>query len=179
MKQTKLLLFANVRGENLPVTDRPPQRPEGALIQEAAKRSRKSARVLAANAGISDTRWRHIVNGYQPHGQGVYLAVKAPADTLARMAAAVGVSAEELYNVGRADAAAELAHLPAAGVGSDEERERQQAENLILTSNLPAASKARLLERYQVKRAKAWQQMLDEIRADIRLVEEEQQREIG
>lgn len=72
-------------------------------------------------AGISSTRWRHIVNGYQPHGAGQNLAVIAPAATLARMARAVGVTPEQLAEVGRADAADELRTMaefeaPAHGV---------------------------------------------------------------
>lgn len=94
------------------MTKRPAQTPEGALIQEAAERTRQSARRLAANAGISDARWRHIVNGYQPVGRGAYLAIVAPPERLARMARAVGVTADELRRVGRADAAEELESMP-------------------------------------------------------------------
>lgn len=95
---------------------RPDPRPEGQLIQ-AAQRGR-SAAALAPLAGISNTRWRHIVNGYQPMGAGQDVAVVAPATTLARMARAVGVTPEQLVEVGREDAALELRQLPpAAGVG--------------------------------------------------------------
>lgn len=57
---------------------------------------------------MSDTRWRHIVNGYQPVGRGEAIQVVAPAATLARMARVVGVTAEELRGVGRDDAAEEM-----------------------------------------------------------------------
>ncbi|MGL3805885.1 helix-turn-helix domain-containing protein [Paeniglutamicibacter sp. R2-26] len=82
--------------------------PEGQLIANAQKRLGLSARKAAMLAGISDSRWRHIVNGYQPVGQGQVIPVRAPADTLARMAHVVGVSPKELAESGRADAAEEL-----------------------------------------------------------------------
>jgi hypothetical protein len=109
------------------VTEVPEQQPEGRLISEALKRSGRSARGAAATAGISDTRWRHIVSGYQPAGAGNYIPVSAPAETLARMAQAVGVTPDQLADAGRGDAAGELLNLrhatPAAsspvGTGSD------------------------------------------------------------
>ena len=82
--------------------------PEGQLIANAQKRLGLSARKAAAAAGISDSRWRHIINGYQPVGQGQTIPVRAPADTLARMASVVGVTPKELAVAGRADAAEEL-----------------------------------------------------------------------
>ncbi|MGJ5693015.1 hypothetical protein ACM6RM_07560, partial [Streptomyces pratensis] len=86
---------------------RPEPPPEAALIRAAAKRNRISGRKAASLAGISDARWRQIVTGYQSVG-GTFVPVKAPADTLARMAQAVGVSAEELAAADREDAADEL-----------------------------------------------------------------------
>lgn len=90
------------------VSEVPDQQPEGRLIAEALKRSRRSARSAARDAGISDTRWRHIVSGYQPAGSGNFIPVSAPAETLARMAQAVGVTPDQLADVGRGDAAGEL-----------------------------------------------------------------------
>ena len=91
--------------------DRPEQPPEGALIQRAVDRRRASVRKLAAVAGISEGRWRQIVNGYQSVGRGEYLPVTAPPLTLARMAGAAGVDAAQLREAGRADAAEELERL--------------------------------------------------------------------
>ncbi|MFF0395093.1 hypothetical protein ACFYSJ_04785 [Streptomyces sp. NPDC005248] len=71
-----------------------------------------SARKAAGLAGLSDARWRQIVSGYQSVS-GSYVAVRAPADTLARMAQVVGVTPAELRNAGREDAAAELEELGA------------------------------------------------------------------
>jgi hypothetical protein len=103
----------------------PPPTREGRLIEDAAKATGRSVRNLAANAGISDTRWRHIVRGWQPTQGGGVAAVRAPALTLARMARAVGVTAEQLAGVERGDAAELLRGLafevvPEDGNGPDE-----------------------------------------------------------
>lgn len=92
------------------VSEKPPQPPEGKLIGEAMKRRGMSARGAATAAGISDTRWRHIVAGYQPVGE-LYVPVSGPAETVARMARAVGVLPHQLAEVGRQDAANELTRL--------------------------------------------------------------------
>ncbi|MEW2631581.1 hypothetical protein AB0903_07970 [Streptomyces sp. NPDC048389] len=78
-----------------------------------------SARKAASQAGLSDARWRQIVSGYQSVS-GAFVPVRAPAETLARMAQVVGVSAEELTEAGREDAAQELAKMrkPSAATSS-------------------------------------------------------------
>jgi hypothetical protein len=86
------------------------QPPEGRLIEEAAKASGRSTRFLAANAHMSDTRWRQIIRGWQPSPEGER-AVHAPPLTLARMAWAVGLDSDALEKVGRADAAGILVDL--------------------------------------------------------------------
>lgn len=88
------------------------QRPEGKLLGDAMKRTGKSARKLAPDTGLTDSRLRHIVNGYQPAGQGQKIVVIAPADTLARIARAFGVTADQLENAGRSDAADLLRGMP-------------------------------------------------------------------
>jgi Helix-turn-helix domain len=103
------------------VPTRPAQRPEGRLIGAAAERDSRSVRQLAAKAGISDTRWRHIVTGSQPAGQGSYITVVAPAETLARMARVVGVTADELRQAGREDAADEMTSWGPTGAPDDED----------------------------------------------------------
>lgn len=86
-----------------------PERPEppqwGALITAALRAGGLSARQAARRAGISEGRWRQISGGYQVIRPGVYVPVRGPADTLARMAAVAGVSADELRAAGREDAA--------------------------------------------------------------------------
>lgn len=88
----------------------PEQPPEAALIKEALKRSRLSGREAARRAGISDARWRQIVNGYQVVS-GHQVPVRAPDETLARMAHAAGVAADDLRAAGRPEAADLLAAL--------------------------------------------------------------------
>lgn len=111
----------------------PPQTPEGQLIERAAAADRRKTSQLAAQAGISDQRWRHIVKGYQSIGSGRFNAVRAPAATLARMAAAVGLRAEDLLSVGRADAAAILPDVVVAKV-------RAQAESATATGTASDAT---------------------------------------
>jgi transcriptional regulator with XRE-family HTH domain len=96
------------------MTTKPDPQPEGKLITEARKRARLSGREAARRAGISEGRWRQIVNGYMVVTKGVYSpVVGAPAETIARMAQSVDVTPEQLESVGRADAAEELRKLNA------------------------------------------------------------------
>jgi len=108
----------------------PRQPREGRLIEDAAKASGLSVKKLAANAEISDTRWRHIVRGYQPAPGGGVNPVTAPANTLARMALAVGVSADDLARTGRTDAAELMARL--------EDRGRHHHDLVLSTPEGPA-----------------------------------------
>jgi transcriptional regulator with XRE-family HTH domain len=89
------------------MNERPPQPPEGKLIADAADRMNLSIREAARRAGISYGRWRQIVTGYQNVSPGSYARVRAPAKTLARMAAAVGVTAEQMGTEGQRPDAAE------------------------------------------------------------------------
>jgi transcriptional regulator with XRE-family HTH domain len=91
------------------MAERPPPPPWGALLTEALAGAQLSARKAARRAGISEGRWRQIASGYQIVSPGVYAPVHGPADTLARMAAAVGVTPAQLTDVGRPDAAKVLA----------------------------------------------------------------------
>ena len=86
---------------------RPEPPREAALIEAARKRARLSVREAARQAGLSDARWRQITSGYQSVS-GSHIPVKAPADTLARMAQVLHITAEELVEVGREDAAKAL-----------------------------------------------------------------------
>lgn len=84
--------------------------PEAVLIEEARKviRPTVSVRLAAAKSNISEGRWRQIVKGYQTAKPDLDIPVRAPAATLARMADAVNVSAQQLKEAGRSDAALEL-----------------------------------------------------------------------
>jgi hypothetical protein len=83
----------------------PRQTREGRLIEEATKASGRSIRSLAANAGMSDTRWRHVMKGWQPGPGGTPIQVNPPAGTLAKMALVLGLEPIEVRKTGRADAA--------------------------------------------------------------------------
>lgn len=91
----------------------PPQRPEGKLIEDAAKATGLSIRRLVAAAGISDARWRQIVKGNQSVGAGRFNEVVAPPATLARMAIVVGLKPSDLIATKRPDAAGFLSRLQA------------------------------------------------------------------
>lgn len=86
------------------IQETPQQTPEGALLEQALKRDKRSARAVAPLAGITDTRWRQIVKGYQSVG-GQTVPVIAPAATLARMAEVAGITPDQLREAGRDDAA--------------------------------------------------------------------------
>lgn len=89
--------------------DQPP--PEAVLVEVARKalpRSHSAVSKVAKLAGISESRWRQIAKGYQQATKDTRVPVRAPADTLARMAKAVGIAPEQLLEVGREDAAEEL-----------------------------------------------------------------------
>ncbi|MFE6551642.1 helix-turn-helix domain-containing protein [Streptomyces sp. NPDC057746] len=88
----------------------PSMPPEAALIKAALKRQRIRIDDAAAKAGISRSRWSQIVAGYQSVG-GQQIPVRAPDETLARMALAVGVTADQLREAGREEAAAALDEL--------------------------------------------------------------------
>lgn len=81
------------------------QTPEGRLIEEVTKASGRSIRSLAANAGMSDARWRQIMKGFQSGPGGEPVRVVAPAKTLARMATVLRLKPEEVAGSGRTDAA--------------------------------------------------------------------------
>lgn len=109
--------------------NRPEPPPWGALITESLHRAGLSAREAARRAGISEGRWRQITGGYQVVSAGVYAPVRGPAATLARMAAVVGVTAAQLRQAGRADAAKVLDAAPAQAAAGDEVLQRVRQMN--------------------------------------------------
>lgn len=90
--------------------------PEAELIERLRKAlsPRLSVSRAAKAAGISEGRWRQIAKGYQQATPDLRLPVRAPADTLARMARVVGATPDQLEQVGRDDAAAVLNNNPTA-----------------------------------------------------------------
>ncbi|MGC5362307.1 helix-turn-helix domain-containing protein [Streptomyces sp. DT24] len=121
------------------MTERPPAPPEGELIKAALATSRLSQVDAARRAGISGTRWRQIVSGYQAVG-GEKVPFRSPDDTLARMAHAVEVRPEQLEAVGRTGAAEALRAI---------EAEKRAADPVPL----PAGSQARVDERWHMLEA--------------------------
>ncbi|MFG1805102.1 helix-turn-helix domain-containing protein [Streptomyces sp. NPDC049040] len=86
------------------MTEGPDAPPEGLLIKRAQLAARLSQREAARRAGLSEARWRQLVSGFQLVSR-TRVPVRSPDETLARMARAVGVSAEQLEAAGRGDAA--------------------------------------------------------------------------
>jgi transcriptional regulator with XRE-family HTH domain len=121
------------------MTERPPAPPEGALIKAARAVSGFSQREAARRAGISESRWRQIVAGFQSVG-GKKVAFRSPDETVARMASVVGVTPEQLEAVGRAEAAAALRDIEAG---------KQDAES----ATLAVGSEARVDERWHMLEA--------------------------
>lgn len=95
------------------------QRPEGRLIGEALRMKGISGRQAASEAGISDARWRQIVNGYMSAGGGQTVTVVGPDETIARMARVAGVTPNQLREAGRPEAADLL--LTLAGMQAESE----------------------------------------------------------
>ncbi|MFF4179631.1 helix-turn-helix domain-containing protein [Streptomyces sp. NPDC001750] len=89
---------------------KPTPPPEAVLIKEALKKARISGREAARRSDVSNTRWRQIISGYQTVS-GSHVPVRAPAETVARMAQATGVTADQLRSAGRPDAADALVEL--------------------------------------------------------------------
>jgi transcriptional regulator with XRE-family HTH domain len=92
------------------MTPEPP--PEAVIIARKRTEQHLSRLEAGRRAGISETRYRQLETGVI-RIRGTDYPEKAPAETLARMAWAVGVTADELETAGREDAAAELRRLPA------------------------------------------------------------------
>jgi transcriptional regulator with XRE-family HTH domain len=67
-----------------------------------------SRRQAAARAGISPSQWSDVERGSKRAGPGIVVPVLATADTLAKMARAIGVGADQLAAAGRDDAAVQL-----------------------------------------------------------------------
>ena len=84
---------------------RPVQPPEGALIEQARLAAGLPFRAAADRAGISYNTWRAAETGFTMPGGGKYLPRRGTARNVAKMAAAVGVTAEQLDEAGRGDAA--------------------------------------------------------------------------
>lgn len=117
-----------MRAKMLSMSERPEQPAWGLLIGRAQKDAGLSARKAAQIAGISEGRWRQIVSGSVSVSTGVFAPVHGPANTVARMAQAVGVTPRQLIDAGREDAADELDRLFAAEAAAADEPDEQVGE---------------------------------------------------
>ncbi|NJP44551.1 hypothetical protein [Actinacidiphila epipremni] len=120
----------------------PPAPPEGLLIKRAQTALQISQREAARRARLSEARWRQLVSGFQLV-QRAKVPVRSPDKTLARMARAVGVTAEQLVDAGREDAAAALLEVEA------EEAEVERAAAAMQDG----AGQSRVDERWQLVEA--------------------------
>lgn len=124
------------------------QKPWGRLLDEARKRSGLSARGAADRAGISEGRWRQIVNGFQSAGQGQVVKVAGPDDTIARMAWAVGVTPDELRAAKR-ERAAEVLEGLLKPISAELAQSAEEFIGRILNPDLARFTDAQLLTEIQ------------------------------
>lgn len=138
------------------MSERPATPPEGELITAALKRRQISARAAARQAGISDARWRQITSGFQTVS-GTRVAVRAPAETLARMAQVAGLTPEQLSEVGRADAAEALRQLTADSPAPAPQGEDPREARIRAMEYLTDAEKSFYIEQLRLAEQQARQ----------------------
>jgi len=107
--------------------------PEGAALEAARERLGISQNEAAKRSGMSGTRWRQIISGFQGT-----TPVRGSAKTLAKMSKAVGLPPEILEEAGRPDAANQLRGSPA------DEARRLAAEIDALMAGLPPERRERM-----------------------------------
>jgi hypothetical protein len=92
--------------------------PEAVLIEQRRAALDMSIADAAKAANISESRWRQITKGFQQATPDTRIPVTAPARTLARMARAVGATADDMEAAGRGDAADILRAPPPENLGA-------------------------------------------------------------
>lgn len=112
-----MLDFAEVRCDDLPVTETDQQWPAGAAIQQA--RGTLSIRAAAQRAGISEARWRHIERGYQIASGRQRLPVNPRPENVVAVARAVGLDPAELFRLMGRDDYPPLMSIPVPDVRPD------------------------------------------------------------
>jgi transcriptional regulator with XRE-family HTH domain len=128
------------------MTTSPPEQPRAMKLIRARRKQMRLSYIRAGKlAGISDTRWRQLEDGYRVV-HGTTFAEEAPAATLARMAFAVSVLPPELAEAGRPDAAAELDILRAEAERLDGENRTQAARMVAASEGLTDRQKALLAD---------------------------------
>lgn len=148
--QTRYLTSQNFAVNDVLMSQSPAPPAYGTALEAARERLGISQNEAARRAGMSGTRWRQIVNGFQSTG-GVIAPVKGGAKTVAKMAAVVDVPPEALEEAGRPDAARELRRLvevagdhPAEAAEIQADIRALQEEIVELMSELPPDRRARL-----------------------------------
>jgi transcriptional regulator with XRE-family HTH domain len=104
-------VHGNHEPEDQPMTGQQPPLPPEALLMRRRREALTppmSRRQAAARAGISPSQWSDVERGSKKAGTGVIVPVQATARTLAKMAQAIGVTADELAAAGREDAARDM-----------------------------------------------------------------------
>jgi Helix-turn-helix domain len=86
---------------------KPPAPPWGALLTTRRRHAGLSVREAADQAAMSESRWRQLTAGHRRVG-GQYIPDAGPDRTIARMAAVVGATPDELAAAGRPGAADRL-----------------------------------------------------------------------
>lgn len=87
--------------------ERPPARPEGALIRVAREAAGLTLPEAAEASGVSKARWSQVETGYETRN-GHVKVVQAKAATIAHMAHAVRLSPDRLESEGKRPDAAEI-----------------------------------------------------------------------
>ncbi|MEU1761361.1 hypothetical protein [Micromonospora sp. NPDC005652] len=147
--------------------DNPMQRPEGKLIQHAMQRLGVKAPWVGERTNLSANWVRHVINGYEPQGQGRKNEVIGAPDTIARIAHVLDITPDQLAAAGRPDAAEVLEAIqqamPHVAAGTID---RGELEAIADNRNRPDSMR---------RRAKSYLAVLDTI-ADL-LQEEHELRE--
>jgi transcriptional regulator with XRE-family HTH domain len=115
------------------------------LIRERRKQMHLSYGRAGAHAGISDTRWRQLENGYRTIKGVGRIPEDAPPVTLAKMAYVVGVTVSELNDAGRGEAAAELRQLAEDRAQADGEAQAEAERMVSVVGGLTKAQRERLM----------------------------------
>jgi len=146
------------------VDDRPMQQQEGKLLQARLEADGRSIRQIAAQAGMSDARWRQIVKGSMSIPGGGVTQVIAPPATLARMATVLGITPDALREAGRDDAAESLELMnepvkqggsiaPVSAGGADQDTD--EIELILESTSISARQKLVLIRKVLLLRAQA------------------------
>jgi transcriptional regulator with XRE-family HTH domain len=121
------------------MNDLPAPTAEGELIRQARDLAipRLSIRAAAARIGMSPEHWGNVERGYRYTKQDdPTRSFAAPAATIAKMASAVGVTPDQLAEVGREDAARLLEEILRAKPDGSRKRELPTITAILATPGI-------------------------------------------